>query len=137
MAKIKSKIVTLNSLSSHFFVLFNTPVIMIIGYLLLYQPTGYIPAIYLMVGLWLVFMLIINKITMLRNSVIIEPWISAILHLGLKTRIVKKHINSVKYLPGGKWSGEMMIKYKDNKEVYIGMTENGERDLRTLRRTFD
>jgi hypothetical protein len=138
MVNQKSKIVILNSLSSRFFIIFNSPLLIAL-YLIFYQPEGFMIAIYIIGGIWLSFMITINKVQMFRNSVIIEPWLSVILHLGFKTRIEKSRINNVEYLPGASLTGEMVLKYTDDKkikEAYVGMTENGTEDIKILKKFF-
>src|SRR3989338_1611141 len=114
MEKLKSRIVVLNSLRSRFFLV-------------------------LMAGLWLVMMLVINKVEILQDCVIIEPWASALSRAGLKSIIQKRQIKSVEYLPGGRFTGEMIIKYADDKKekkLYVGITENGAGDINVIRRFF-
>ncbi|MBI4018967.1 MAG: hypothetical protein HY364_01810 [Candidatus Aenigmarchaeota archaeon] len=139
MEKLKSKIVVLNSLRSHFFLVFNVPLLLIMLYLVAYAPNGHIPGLLLIAGLWIVMMLVINKVEILQNYVIIEPWASALSKAGLKSIIEKKQIKSVEYLPGGRFTGEMIIKYVDDskeKKLYVGITENGAGDIKVIRHFF-
>ncbi|HLD84113.1 MAG TPA: hypothetical protein VI979_04645 [archaeon] len=139
MEKVKSKIVVLNSLRSHFFLVFNVLILLIMAYLIVYAPEGYVPGLVLMAALWLVMMLVINKVEILQDSVIVEPWVSAIIRAGLWSRIEKKQIKSVEYMPGGRFTGEMMIKYveeKKEKKLYVGITENGAGDIKAIRQFF-
>lgn len=122
------RIVVMNSLRSKFFAFFNTPVLLMVFYLVYFQLPGYVPATLIITGIWAAIMLVVNKVEIYSDSVVIEPWLSVLLHLGLRQRIEKARIKNIGYAPGAKYTGEMTIKY-DNKEAYVGMTENGATDL--------
>jgi len=127
-----SRIVVMNSLRSKFFAFFNTPVLLLVFYIVYFQLPGYVPAALIIIGIWASIMLVVNKVEIYSDSVVIEPWLSALLHLGIKQRIEKARIKDIGYAPGAKYTGEMTIKYGDA-EAYVGITENGAADLGVLK----
>ncbi|MBI4014783.1 MAG: hypothetical protein HY365_02410 [Candidatus Aenigmarchaeota archaeon] len=126
-----SRIVVMNSLRSKFFAFFNTPVLLLVFYLAYFQLPGYVPASLIIIGIWASIMLVVNKVEIYPDSVVIEPWLSALLHLGLKQRIEKSKISNIGYMPGARYTGEMTIKY-GGREAYVGLTENGAADIGVL-----